>query len=462
MATTSLIPLHIGKGKTISEALGRTVDYVENPDKTNEGEYISSYECDPLIAEQQFLFTKSQYTALTGRNQGDRNVIAYHLRQSFKPDEITPEIANKIGYDTAMSLTKGKHAFIVCTHVDKAHIHSHIVFNSTALDCTRKFRNFWGSSFAIRRISDRLCLEQGLSIVETPLKSKGGYNTWLGEKPLTFSDKLRLAIDEVLALKPKSFEEFLQLMKDKGFEIKNGKHIAFKGAGQQKFIRLRSLGDGYSEDEIKDVIGGKAIHSPKPKQEKKVDLLIDIQAKLNEGKGKGYEYKANIINAKQKANTINFLREHNLINYDMLSNKCDEICAIFDKYNSEIKTTEKRLAEIKTLKNHIINYMKTKDAYTEYKQSGYSQKIAEKYQTELILHKASKAHFNELGLKKLPTIKSLQEEEQLLFQTKKRAYGEYKKAKHEMQDILNAKANVDAILGKEEVERRKKKSLPER
>ena len=462
MATTRLIPLHIGKGKTISTALGRTVDYVENPDKTNEGEYISSYECDSLIAEQQFLFTKSQYTALTRRNQGDRDVIAYHLRQSFKPDEITPEIANKIGYDTAMSLTKGKHAFIVCTHVDKAHIHSHIVFNSTSLDCTMKFRNFWGSSFAIRKISDRLCLENGLSIIEIPKQAKGNYATWLGEKPPTFSDKLRSAIDEVLAMKPKSFDEFLQMMQDKGFEIKSGKHIAFKGVGQQKFIRLRSLGNGYSEDEIKAVIGGKAIHLPKPKRKNKVNLLVDIQRKLEEGKGKGYEQWATVFNLKQMAKTINYLRENDLVEYDKLSDKVDEVCAEFNCYNSEIKAIEKDYSEVKELKNHIITYLKTKDAYAEYKKSGYSKKVYKKYESEIILHKAAKAHFDKLKLKKLPTIKSLQTEEQRLYQAKNQTYAKYKKARQDMQEILNAKANVDKILGIDNAKKSKEKSQVER
>ena len=159
MATTRLMPLHAGKGQTVAEALGRTTEYVKNPEKTGGGELVSAYQCNPAIADQEFLFSKRQYATITGRNQKKHDVIAYHLRQSFKPGEITPELANKIGYDLAMSLTKGKHAFIVCTHVDKEHIHSHIVFNSTALDCTRKFNNFWGSSFAVRKISDLLCWE---------------------------------------------------------------------------------------------------------------------------------------------------------------------------------------------------------------------------------------------------------------------------------------------------------------
>lgn len=218
MATTRLMPLHIGKGGSIASALGRSVDYVENPEKTNNSELITSYECDPVTANAEFLLSKRQYENITGRSQGDKNIIAYHLRQSFKPGEITPELANKIGYDLAMSFTKGKHAFIVATHVDKSHVHSHIIINSTSLDCTRKFRNFIGSSKAIRRISDSLCLENGLSVIENPKPSRGSYGTWLNEKnnkPQKEPVKLNLLIDienNIKAMSSPSYEQALTII----------------------------------------------------------------------------------------------------------------------------------------------------------------------------------------------------------------------------------------------------------
>ncbi|WP_347707842.1 relaxase/mobilization nuclease domain-containing protein [Eubacterium sp. 1001713B170207_170306_E7] len=375
--------------------------------------------------------SKSQYTSITGRTQGDKDVIAYHLRQSFKPNEIAPQTANKNGYDLAMSLTKGKHAFIVCTHIDKQHIHSHIIFNSTDLDCNKKFRNFWGSSFAIRKISDKLCLENGLSIIENPKSSKGHYGDWLGDrKPLTYSDKMRQVIDDALSQKPIDFNSFLFEMQSAGYEIKTGKHLAFKGKEQKKFIRLKFLGNGYSEDEIKAVISVKSAHKSKPqRQEKAVDMFVDIQAKLQQGKGAGYDQWAKVFNLKQMAQSINYLKENNLLDYEKLSVKADEITSEFDIVSAEIKTTEKQLSEIKELKNNIINYMKTKDTYAEYKQSGHSKKVYAKYEGELILHKAAKAHFDKLKLQKLPSIKSLQTQEQLLFIDKSHAYTMYKKAK---------------------------------
>lgn len=451
--------MHIGKGKTVASAIGRSLDYVENPNKTNQGEYISSYECNPVIAEQEFLFSKSQYSAITGRSQGSRDVIAYHLRQSFRPDEVTPEIANKIGYDCALSLTKGKHAFLVCTHVDKGHIHSHIIFNSTTLDCTRKFKNFWGSTFAVRKISDRICLENGLSIIEEPKKSKGHYGKWLGDnKPLNHSDKLRQVIDEVLSQKPIDFEQFLLEMQKQGYESKGGKYVAFKGKEQKKFLRLKSLGITYSEENIRDVIKGKGVQKVKRQPpQKQVNMLVDIQAKLQQGKGAGYEQWAKIFNLKQMASTLNYLREHDMLEFDMLDLKATEATKHFDILNGKIKSCEVRMTEIKELKTSIITYMKTKDIYAEYKKSGYSKKVHEKHESELILHKSAREHFNKLGLKTLPKIKTLDTEFNVLLAEKKKAYAGYHIAKKEMQELLIVKQNVVKILelDKKKVEKQK-------
>ena len=238
--------MHQNKGKSIADCLADRTDYAKNTEKTNEGELLSSYECDPKTVQGEFMLSKRQYDDITGRQQAS-NVITYQIKQSFKPGEITAELANKIGYELGMSFTKGRHAFIVATHIDKAHIHNHIIFNSTSLDCTKKFRDFKRSGKALAQISDRLCHENGLSIIEKPKRPKGHYGKWLGDdKPLSHSDKLRQTIDEVLVGKPKTFDEFLHLMQSAGYEIKGGKHYGLKSAMQKNFIRLRSLGEGYS------------------------------------------------------------------------------------------------------------------------------------------------------------------------------------------------------------------------
>ncbi len=450
MATTRLIPMHQNKGKSISQCLTDRTEYAKNPDKTADGEFISAYECDPATVDAEFLAAKRIYADRTGRSQ-QSDVIAYQVRQSFRPGEVTPEEANKIGHEFAMRWTKGKHAFIVATHVDKAHIHNHIIYNSTTLDCTKKFRNFMGSTNAVRRLSDAICMEHRLSIILNPRPSRGHYGKWLGEqKNSTFSDRLRQAIDATLKQKPKDFEHFLLLMENSGYEVKRGAHIAFKGAGQQRFIRLRSLGEGYSESELRKVIAGKKPNMPNKaaasKLNKQVNLLVDIQAKLQAGKGLGYERWAKTFNLKQMAHTLNYLTENNLLSYDALSGKAAEVSARFHDLSAQIKATEKRMAEIAALRTHIINYSKTRDVYVAYRKAGYSKKFYEVHTADLLLHKAAKQAFEALGSKKVPTVKSLNIEYAVLLSEKKKAFIEYTNARAEMRELLTVKANVEQIL----------------
>ena len=465
MAVTRLIAMHQNKGKSISQCLGERLDYGANPEKTNNGEFVSAYECNPEVAQGEFMLAKRRYDDITGRKQKN-NVIAYQIRQSFKEGEVTPELANKIGYELAMRFTKGKHAFVVDTHTDKAHIHNHIYFNSTSIDCTKKFRDFLGSGRALARVSDFICLENGLSIIENPKKSKQHYGKWLGnKKPLNHSEKLRFTIDEALEKKPSTIDELLELLKQAGYEIKQGKNISFKSKEQKKFIRLKSLGEEYSKEKLEDIISGKAekptIKRPMPPK-KNIDLLIDIQQKLAEGKGGGYAYFASVHNAKQKAKTLLYLREHNFNSYEELEEKSNTASVIFDRINTSIKADEKRLAEIKVLQTHIRNYRKTKDVYADYRKAGYSKKFYAEHETELIIHKSAKTAFNELGATKLPSLKALDEEYSTTLARKKKSYAEYKEAKKEMQDLLNVKQNVDRILNIEDEKKAKEKTQNER
>ena len=366
-----------------------------------------------------------------------------------------------------MRFTKGNHAFIVATHIDKAHIHNHIIYNSTSLDCTRKFRDFLGSGKAVRKISDRLCLENGLSIIENPKREKNHYGKWLGDKkPTSHSEKIRQTIDKILSKKPIDFNDFLSEMEQVGYLVKQGKYIAFKGKDQKKFIRLRSLGEDYSEEEIKAVISGKkAFVSKKNANENSfthVNLLVDIQAKLQAGKSAGYERWAKIFNLKQAAQTMNFLTENNLLAYEDLEKKAQTTTDNFNQLSAQIKTTEKRMTEIGNLKTHIINYSKTRDIYTAYRKAGYSKRFYEEHTADLLLHKAAKVAFDELKDKKLPTIKVLQKEYMGLLSEKKKAYAKYHPAKKEMQNVLTAKANIDQLLGDDLSKKEKGKSQEQR
>ena len=452
------MPLHSGKGRTVAEALGRVTDYVENPEKTNGGELVTAYQCNPSIADQEFLFSKRQYATITGRERKENDVIAYHLRQSFKPGEITPELANKIGYDLAMSLTKGKHAFIVCTHVDKHHIHSHIVFNSTALDCTRKFRNFWGSSFAVRKISDMLCLENGLSVIAEPKPSRGSYGTWLGEdKPSTVRGQLEGLIDTVLGQGCKDFDSFLAAMKTAGVEVKQGKHLAFKIPNGKRFIRCDSLGDDYIEAAIMERISGKRIVSPKAKAAAptKPNMLIDIQARMQQAHSPGFERWAKTFNLKEMAKTLIYLEEKGLTDFRELEKACDAVSQKFSDLSDQIKAAEKRMKDISELQRHIGTYSKTREVYAQYRKlTGRKQgKFYEQHSNEIEGCQAAKRYFNSLSLKKLPSMQSLEQEYATLQAKKGKLYSAYREAKPEMIELLTAKNNVERILGVTEKEK---------
>lgn len=452
MATTRLIPMHVIKGQSVAHTVHERLSYAINPDKTNSGQLVKAYACEPETAAGEMLLCKKEYETYIGRSEEKKSdIVLYQIRQSFKPGEITPEKAQEIGYELAMSFTKGKYQFVVATHTDHAHIHNHIIFNSTSIDHTQKFRNFLGSSEAIRKISDKLCLENGLSIIEAPKQGPSHYGKWLGDKkPLSWQERLRQTIDDVMAQKPVDFDTFLKLMVKNGYEVKQGQHLAFKASDQQKFTRLRSLGEGYSEDELRSAILGKTDHTPKakktyPKNPNKINLLVDIQAKLQAGKGPGYERWAKVFNLKQMAQTINFLTENNITDYETLVENTKAATDRYHELSQQIKQIEKRMAEITELKKHIINYAKTKEIYTAYRESGYSAKFYESNLEDILLHKSAKQAFDSLSNVKVPSIRTLQLDYNHCLNKRKTLNSKYKSMKSELQACLVAKENIDSI-----------------
>lgn len=461
MATTRIISMHVNQGKTIADCLTDRIDYSKNPDKTQGGELISAYQCDPKTADAEFLYSKRQYQTITGREQR-HDVIAYQVRQSFKPGEITPEDANRVGYEFAERFLKGRHAFFVATHTDKKHIHNHIIWNSTTLDCKHKFRDFLGSGRAVARLSDAICTEHRLSVIADPKRGKNHYGKWLGDnaKP-SHRELLCGLIDAALLRRPDSFDALLKLLRDSGCEVRRrGNTLSLRHPDKKGFVRLSSI-DGYTEDELRAVLAGEKEHTPRKKRtqatRKKNTLLIDIEAKLQAGKGGGYERWAKVFNVKQMAQTYNYLREHGLLDYGELEEKASAATEQFHALSAQIKAAETRMAEIAVLKTHIANYAKTRDVYAGYRKAGYSKKYLAEHESDILLHKAAKNAFDELGVKKLPTVKSLQEEYAKLLAEKKAAYAEYRRSRDEMRELLLHKQNVDRMLGKDERSEEKKK-----
>lgn len=465
MAATRLISMHMNKGKSIQQCIKDRTDYAQNPEKTEHGQLVSSYECDPKLVEEQFAVSKREYLQKTGRKyNGD--VIAYQIRQAFKPGELTPEEANKIGYETAMRWTKGRHAFIVATHIDRAHIHNHIIYNSTNLNCDGKFRDFILSGVALRKVSDIVCIENGLSVI-TPRKPSERSKRTVYPSRKSFREEIREAIDICMEQKPKDMDELIKLLSEMGYECKCGKYVSLKGRCQRKYLRIRSLGAGYREQDLEKVFSGEATFIPNPKQDKnefftpvkdepKLDMLLDIQALIAKGKGPGYERWAKVHNIKQMAQTLLFLEEHDIRDYADLASRAKSASERFGEITTKQKELESRLEEIATLKKHIINYSKTKDVYAEYRKSGYSKKFYEEHREAITLCKAAKEAFSKIQ-GNIPKIKELNEEYAKVLQKKKGTYAEYRQAKQDMKDYQTAKYNIDRFLKFEESEKQAEK-----
>ena len=450
LAATRLIALHKNKGKSIGACLHNHTSYVQNPDKTEQGELVSSYACSALTADEELMLTKRQYDLVNGRRQKS-DVIAYQIRQSFRQGEITAEEANKVGYELAMRFTKGKHAFVVATHTDRQHIHNHVIFNSMALDGTRKFRDFFFSALAVQRLSDLICLEHQLSVIEKkPYRERQKRIVYPPKE--SNRDRLCGIIDTILAENPGDYEAFLQKLEQQGYEVKRGKYTAVKGKGQKRFIRFRTLGTGYGEDEIKAVLEGKAKHQPHQKQplkEQSFQLLVDIQGKMAEGKSVGYKKWATKFNLKEMSKTLLFLQEQKIGSAEELRERAAAATERYHTMGDSIKAAETRLAEIAVRKTHIINYAKTRPVYDAYRKSGYSKKFLEAHREEITLHKAAKAAFDEAGMKKLPKVKELDAEYAELLIKKKAAYPDYRKARDEMQELMKAQKNVELFFAED-------------
>ena len=432
MAATKLIAMHQNKGRSVMQCLKDRTDYVMNGDKTEEGKYISSYQCNPELVDLEFAQAKKEYLHKTWR-QPKGDVIAYQIRQSFKPGEITPEEANE---------------------VDRAHIHNHIIFNSTNLECDKKFRDFWFSGIALQRLSDIICLEHGLSIIPKVKPSERQKRTKYPDR-VSMRDIIREDILKCLDQKPADFDELLKLLQAEGYEIKRGKHTAICGKEQKRFIRFCSLGEDFTEENLKRVIAGekeppekneKVPDRKEPKQEKrKFDLVVDIQEKMAQGKNGGYVRWAKKYNIKQFAESILFLQQHDIHEKETLDALVEGSSSRYHELMKTIKEAEEKMAVNKVIKTHIINYAKTRETYIAYRKSGYSKKFYEAHRDEITLHKAAKEAFSKLPDGKIPKVKDLNEEFAKLLSEKKVAYSEYKKIKKEMRDYQIAKQNVESF-----------------
>lgn len=416
IATIRIIDMHMNKGKTISQCLRMRTDYAKDAKKTDNGKLISSYMCCPEMIEEEFINAKNRYRSKTGRTQIN-DVIAYQIRQSFRPGEVEPDVANQIGYELAEKYLEGKYAFIVCTHIDKAHIHNHIIWNSTALDCEHKFRNVKRSAKDVMRLSDEICMKYGLSVVERKevFKSKTGYEEWLGDNiNLSQRDLLRKAIDEVLKQKPSSFDAFLNLLEEMGWEVKRGAHIALKRNEELRYKRLDSLGEAYCEESLKRVIDGISIH----KKNKATVRSVKIQTVVTYKKRKhencsisDFDHQNQVVKEiKKTAEALNIYIESG---FDSLAELREfsksaterriEILARCNEIDVQIKEKMQLIV-------HRQAYAKHNQVYKTYKRVKNKEAYFAEHSEEIGLCIAAKNAFDQFDGEVIPSVKTLESE----------------------------------------------------
>ena len=431
----------VTKIKPIKSTLSKALDYIENPDKTDGKMLISSFGCSYETADIEFGYTLSQ-----ALDKGSN--LAFHLIQSFAPGEVDYEKAHEIGKQLADAVTKGQHEYVVTTHIDKGHIHNHVIFCAVNFVDHHKYNSNKRSYYGIRNMSDKLCRENGLSVVVPGKGSKGkSYAEYQAEKTGTsWKGKLKIAVDALIP-QVSSFEELLTRLQAAGYEIKPGKYVSCRAPGQERFTRLKTLGADYTEEAIRERIAGRRAKAAKaPREQRDVSLLIDIENSIKAAQSKGYEQWAKIHNLKQAAKTMNFLTEHKIEQYADLVSRIEEMSAESGQAADALKNAEKRLADMAVLIKNVSNYQKTKPVYDAYRKARNREKYRAGQEQAIILHEAAARSLKAAGIAKLPNLAALQSEYEALQAQKEALYADYGKLKKKVREYDIIKQNIDSIL----------------
>ena len=431
----------VTKIKPVKSTLSKALDYIENPDKTDGKMLVSSFGCSYETADIEFEYTLSQ--ALQKGNN-----LAFHLIQSFEPGEVDYQKAHEIGKQLADAVTKGQHEYVLTTHIDKGHVHNHIIFCAVNFVDHRKYNSNKRSYYGIRNMSDKLCRENGLSVVVPGKGSKGkSYAEYQAEKTGTsWKGKLKIAVDALIP-QVSSFEELLQRLQAAGYEIKPGKYVSCRAPGQERFTRLKTLGADYTEEAIRERIAGRRAKAAKaPREQRGVSLLIDIENSIKAAQSKGYEQWAKIHNLKQAAKTMNFLTEHKIEQYADLVSRIEEMAAESGQAADALKDAEKRLADMAVLIKNVSTYQKTKPVYDAYRKARNREKYRAGQEQAIILHEAAARSLKAAGIAKLPNLAALQSEYEALQAQKEALYADYGKLKKKVREYDIIKQNIDSIL----------------
>ena len=435
----------VTKIKAIRGTLSKAIAYILNPEKTDEKLLVSSYGCASETAAREFEWTRK---IAEQKGMNPVRIIARHVIQSFEIGEVTPELAHEIGKQFADEILEGKYEYVLTTHIDKYHVHNHLIFNAVDFVNYHAYKSYKRIYYDMREVSDRLCKENGLSVIP-PSQNKGmGYKEYTEAKRGTsWKQKLKQTIDR-LVITAKDYDDFLRLMQEAGYEIKTGKYISFRAEGQERFTRSKTIGENYTEERIKERIAGR---SPRRNRRqtvpKDISLIGDIQERIRLIDSKGYEHKAKLTILKEAARTLNYLTENNLLQYADLEKKVEDVHSSYDRTGKELKGVEARLREVQPLIKNISNYQRLKPVYDAFQKAKDKPGFKAKHEAELVIFEAARSTLLAMqGDEKLPSLKTLQAEQQRLLDEQQRLYDERAKLKKEVKQIETIKSNVDTFL----------------
>ena len=436
----------VTKIKAIRGTLSKAIAYILNPEKTDEKLLVSSYGCASETAAREFEWTRK---IAEQKGMNPVRIIARHVIQSFEIGEVTPELAHEIGKQFADEILGGKYEYVLTTHIDKDHVHNHLIFNAVDFVDYHAYKSYKRIYYDMREVSDRLCKENGLSVIP-PSQNKGmGYKEYTEAKRGTsWKQKLKQTIDR-LVITAKDYDDFLRLMQEAGYEIKTGKYISFRAEGQERFTRSKTIGENYTEERIKERIAGRTPRRNRRQTVPKgISLIGDIQERIRLIDSKGYEYKAKLTILKEAARTLNYLTEKNLLQYADLEKKVEDVHSSYDRTGKELKGVEARLREIQPLIKNISNYQRLKPVYDAFQKAKDKPGFKAKHEAELVIFEAARSTLLAMqGDEKLPSMKTLQAEQQRLLEEQQRLYDERAKLKKEVKQIETIKSNVDTFLG---------------
>ena len=425
--------------------MSKAIAYILNPEKTDEKLLVSSYGCASETAAREFEWTRK---IAEQKGMNPVRIIARHVIQSFEIGEVTPELAHEIGKQFADEILGGKYEYVLTTHIDKDHVHNHLIFNAVDFVNYHAYKSYKRIYYDMREVSDRLCKENGLSVIP-PSQNKGmGYKEYTEAKRGTsWKQKLKQTIDR-LVITAKDYDDFLRLMQEAGYEIKTGKYISFRAEGQERFTRSKTIGENYTEERIKERIAGRTPRrSQRQATPKGISLIGDIQARIRLIDSKGYEHKAKLTILKEAARTLNYLTENNLLQYADLEKKVEDVHSSYDRTGKELKGVEARLREIQPLIKNISNYQRLKPVYDAFQKAKDKPGFKAKHEAELVIFEAARSTLLAMqGDEKLPSLKTLQAEQQRLLEEQQRLYDERVKLKKEVKQIETIKSNVDTFL----------------